>query len=146
MAPEIEYEQKFIYYPTDRILELYNMAEPPVEETIATGTHNGYDFLILWYRNHPNAYIRIPEGHPYYEKDYDEIDDKEIVHWGFTFSGRLNKKYDLPDGWHLGWDYAHTGDFMRFPDGYTMDGRKWTTCEIAADCKKIIDEIIKEAK
>lgn len=144
MAPEIEYTQRIVI---DRILELYNMAEPPVEETIATGTHNGYDFLILWYRDHPNAYIRIPEGHPYYGKGYDEIDDKFMVHGGFTFSDtNLSKNYNLPDGWYLGWDYAHDEDFMRFPDGYVIDGRKWTTSEITADCKKIIDEIIKEAK
>ena len=131
----------------DRILELYNMVEPPETETIATGTHNGYDFLILWYRNHPNAYIQIPEGHPYYGKNYTEIDDKSIVHGGFTFSDKnFNKKYNLPDGWYLGWDYAHAGDYVRFSDGYTLDGQMWTRHEIAAECKQIIDEIIKEAK
>lgn len=131
----------------DRILELYNMAEPPVAEIIATGRHNGYDFVILWYIHHPNAYIRIPEGHPYYGKDYTEIDDKGIVHWGFTFSDKnLSERYNLPEGWYLGWDYAHSGDFWRIPDGYTIDGQRWTTSEITAECKQIIDEIIKEAK
>ena len=131
----------------DRILELYNMTEPPVAETFATGTHNGYDFIILWYRDHPNAYIRIPEGHPYYGKGYDEIDDKFIVHGGFTFSDKnISKKHNLPDGWYLGWDYAHDGDFCRIPDGYAIEGQRWTISEITADCEKIIDEIIKEAK
>lgn len=131
----------------DRILELYNMDEPPVAETIATGTHNGYDFVILWYRYHPNAYIRIPEGHPYYGKDYTEIDDKGIVHYGFTFSEEnLNKKYDLPDGWYLGWDYGHIGDYTDYHVGCTLDGRRWTVSEITAECRQVIDEIIKEDK
>jgi hypothetical protein len=131
----------------DRILELYNMAEPPVAETITTGTHNGYEFIILWYRNHPNAYIRIPEGHPYYKKDYRRIEDRGIVHWGFTFSGKnLHRENGLPDGWYLGWDYAHLGDYTDYRDGYTLDGRRWTVEAIATECKQIIDEIIKEAK
>lgn len=131
----------------DRILELYNMDEPPVAETIATGSHNGYDFKILWYRYHPNAYIRIPESHPHYGKDYTEIDDKGIVHCGFTFSGKnLNKKYGLPDGWYLGWDYGHIGDYADYHVGCKLDGRRWTVSEITAECRQIIDEIIKEAK
>lgn len=131
----------------DRILELYNMAEPPVAETIATGTHNGYDFKILWYRYHPNAYIRIPEGHPYYGKDYTEIDDKGIVHCGFTFSGKnLHRDYGLPDGWYLGWDYGHIGDYAAYHVGCTLDGHRWTVSEITAECRQIIDEIIKEAE
>ena len=131
----------------DRILELYNMTEPPVAETIATGTHNGYDFAILWYRYHPNAYIRIPEDHPYYGKDYTEIDDKGIVHCGFTFSGNnLHKDYGLQDGWYLGWDYGHIGDYTDYDAGCTLDGRRWTVSEITAECRQIIDEIIKEAK
>ena len=73
----------------DRLAELYDMAEPPMFETIAKGKHSGYEFFILWFSSHPNAYIKIPKDHPYYKKDYTSIDDKCLVHGGFRLVGRI---------------------------------------------------------
>lgn len=130
----------------DRLMELYNMSEPPIVETLAKGEHAGFEFFILWYSSHPNAYVRIPKGHPYYEKDYGEIDSKCMVHGGFTFSGEdLDKRYRLPEGWYLGWDYGHRYDFINL-HGRHLNGVKWMVEDIERDCKEVIDEIIKEAK
>lgn len=37
----------------DRLTELYNMAEPPMFETLSKGKHAGYEFFILWFSSHP---------------------------------------------------------------------------------------------
>lgn len=130
----------------DRLLELYDMAEPPMFETLARGKHSGYEFFIVWCASHPNAYIKIPKSHPYYRKDYTSIDDKCIVYGGFTFSGEdLDKRYGLPEGWYLGWDYAHSTDFINLP-GYFIGGFKCAIKNIETVCKKVIDNIIKEAE
>lgn len=137
---EVENDKK------DRLLELYDMAEPPMFETLARGKHSGYEFFIVWCSSHPNAYIKIPEGHPFYKKDYTNIDDKCIVYGGFTFSGEdLDKRYGLPEGWYLGWDYAHSTDFINLP-GYFIGGFKCAIKNIETVCKKVIDNIIKEAE
>ena len=129
----------------DRLTELYNMAEPPMFETLSKGKHAGYEFFILWFSSHPNAYIRIPKGHPYYKKDYIRIDDKNLVHGGFTFNGEnLDERFRLPDGWYLGWDYAHSTDFVNLPN-YRLNGFRWAVKSIERDCKEIIDNIVKEA-
>lgn len=130
----------------DRLAELYDMAKPPIAETLKIGEHSDFEFFILWFSSHPNAYIKIPKSHPYYKKDYREIDNKYLVHGGFTFSGKdLDKRYGLSEGWYLGWDYAHCTDFINLP-GYCLDGIKRRVEDIEKDCKEVIDKIIKEAK
>lgn len=130
----------------DRLTELYNMERPPIFETITKGKHSGFEFFIVWCASHPNAYIKIPKNHPFYKKDYRKIDNKCLVHGGFTFSGEdLDKRYGLLDGWYLGWDYAHCTDFINLP-GHCLDGIKRRVEDIEKDCKEVIDKIIKEAK
>lgn len=130
----------------DRLAELYDMAKPPIVETLKKGEHSGFEFFILWFSSHPNAYIKIPKSHPYYKKDYREIDNKYLVHGGFTFSGKdLDKRYGLSEGWYLGWDYAHCTDFINLP-GHCLDGIKRRVEDIEKDCKEVIDKIIKEVK
>lgn len=131
----------------DRLAKLYDMVEPPIFETLAKGKHSEYEFFIVWCCNHPNAYVRIPKNHPFYKKDYFEIDGKYLVHrGGFTFSRvDLGEEYGLPKGWYLGWDYAHSTDFINIPN-HQLDGFKWTLKDIERDCKEIIDSIIKEAE
>lgn len=128
----------------DRILELYNEgANAPKHETIKVGEYNGFEYFILWYRNHPNAYIKIPKGHPFYGKDCCEIDDKGYVHGCFTFSGKnLNKDNGLEDGWYLGWDYAHAGDYQAFSDGFIIPEKRWSVREIEEECKLVIIAVI----
>ena len=130
----------------DRLMELYSMEKPPIVETLKKGEHSGFEFFILWFSSHPNAYIKIPKSHPYYKKDYREIDNKYLVHGGFTFSGEdLDKRYGLPEGWYLGWDYAHSTDFINLPS-HQLNGFRWTIKDIEKECKEVIDELIKEAK
>lgn len=64
------------------------------------------DFSIQteWYC----GYVGIPTNHPFFEKNYDEIDIS--VHGGLTFS-------DYMDGiWFIGFDCAHVGDNIKIQD------------------------------
>jgi hypothetical protein len=56
-----------------------------------------------------NGYVAIPEGHPWFGKDYDSIEQVEI-NGGLTFSDMINGM------WVIGFDTAHYGDTMtRWP-------------------------------
>ena len=56
-----------------------------------------------------NGYVRIPEGHEYYEKTYDDIPVN--VHGGLTFGDHVfGKDKYLSDGYWVGFDTAHYGD------------------------------------
>lgn len=128
----------------DRIIELYNLQNPPHRELIKKGNYKGFEYIIVWFKSHPNAYIRIPENHPFYRKFYDEISIDNYPHGNFTFSDdNLHEYYGINDGWYLGWDYAHGCDFQRFRDGYINDGEKFTIDEISKECERTIDEIRK---
>ena len=57
-----------------------------------------------------NGYVRIPEGHPFYGKEYNEIDVS--VHGGLTFSEHVTITDGdvLPEGFWIGFDTFHHGD------------------------------------
>ena len=68
-----------------------------------------------------NGYVRIPEGHPYYEKTYDDI--PVSVHGGLTFSNHVfdDGEY-FSDGYWVGFDTAHYGDTKeRWPMDKVME-------------------------
>ena len=89
-----------------------------------------YPFLIdtsvnnTWYC----GYAVIPEDHPFYGADYDEVEDEIDVHGGLTFSGKL----DDIDGYLLGFDCNHYGDTPEVQDEeYAL-----------SECKKLVDQLI----
>ena len=56
-----------------------------------------------------NGYVRIPEGHEYYGKNYDDIPVN--VHGGLTFGDHVfGKDKYFSDGYWVGFDTAHYGD------------------------------------
>lgn len=88
--------------------------------------HGGYDCQIVRSsRNYPEVfhlcgYVRIPENHPFYQKEYPElyaIGKAVKCHGGLTYSD------DFWDNgsWWIGFDCAHLGDIFseicfRIPD------------------------------
>lgn len=56
-----------------------------------------------------NGYVKLVEGHPWYDKDYENI--PVSVHHGLTFSRMIgkNNKYFKPGFW-IGFDTAHHND------------------------------------
>lgn len=78
--------------------------------------------------SHRCGYVNIPDTHPWFEKDYDEIRDVE-VHGGLTFA-EYQLKSDEPKGWWIGFDCAHHGD----KSSWNPDGKDWTHDLVVAEC------------
>lgn len=111
-----------------------------------TVTHNGIGFRC--------GYVRIPKGHPWHGKSYDEINAR--VHGGLTFS-----EPDVPcdkggadDAWWLGFDCSHHGDardpslnmtpmraiFKNYPQ---FAGEKIrTTAYVKAECRRLCKQAV----
>lgn len=129
--------KEMIYQATDKI------------ELLDTGTCEGYTYYILNLGTHPTAYVQIPENHKYYNKEYEEINLD--VHGGITYSrNRLYlSKEEKIDGWFIGWDYAHWGDYTGYeenmPEECKTRGKKWTTKEIQEEvyeaCRQLKEEL-----
>lgn len=88
------------------------------------GTHRGFEYAILV---HPfgfkNGYLKIPQGHSWYGKHYDELNEYISVHGGLTFSGHLDDSHILGEGYWVGFDCAHCFDLFD-PDEMDKDVRK----------------------
>lgn len=104
-------------------------------------SEDGYGICIVnCCHDYPCGYVTFP-GIDKVE-DYDNFYVKNaMVHGGFTFLGKLN-----PDLWKvlepfrwIGWDYAHSGDYSPF--GLDSDERKWTTEEVLAEARAIMEDI-----
>lgn len=129
----------------DDLSDLYTMDYPPIYETIKKGEFKGYEYYILWFRDHPNAYIKIPKGDPLYEKDYTEIELEYEPHGCLTYSSKnVYKGYGLEDGWYIGWDYNHSVDYAN--SLFFRQGFRHTTEEIENECKCVINGIIGKDK
>ncbi len=52
------------------------------------------------------------------------------------------------DGPWIGWDYAHLGDYVAYPDIAETSlfgemGHKWTVSEIRQECISVIEQLLK---
>lgn len=61
------------------------------------------------------GYVGVSEGHPYFGRDYDDLNALNIqVHGGLTYA-KDHKPMHAPDGlWWFGFDCAHLGDKLPF--------------------------------
>jgi hypothetical protein len=109
-------------------------------EVLDTGYCLGFLYYIMNLGTYPTAYIKIPKDHKYYEKDYGEIDLD--VNGGVTYSeeGLNISDNQRIEGWFIGWDYAHYGDYIGFelivPERYRTGEKKWTTKEIYEEVRQ----------
>lgn len=78
---------------------------------LSRGEHEGFP----WYVGHNDigfrtGYIRVPKGHPWFHKSYDDIDCD--VHGGLTYSdkGPPGKIPKFSYGWWVGFDCGHAYD------------------------------------
>lgn len=99
-----------------------------------TGFYVPIDYKSLFLRDDYwfCGYVNIPENHPYYNKDYSQIDSGIDVHGGLTFSGR----FYMFDGYWIGFDCNH------YNDNHFIQNEDYTTKE----CKKLINQLIKIKK
>lgn len=126
---------KEMQYQADRDIELLD-----------SGIYKNYNYYILSLGTHPTAYIEIPKDNKIYKKDYSEID--LYVHGGLTYSRNflwISEEKKL-EGWFIGWDYAHYGDYLgyelMFPENLRIkEEKKWTTEEILEEVKDAISQL-----
>lgn len=112
--------------------------DPP--EQIAKGNYNGFDYYVLNLGTHPCAYIDVTDT-KLKNINYEDIDID--CHCGLTYSRKYLLTVDK-EGWFIGWDYAHCGDFAGYYtalDGSLYHLKKWTTQEIVNECKNVIDQL-----
>ena len=87
------------------------------------------DFLPFIPHGYGNGYIGLPNTHPWYEKDYNDIDVN--IHGGLTFSEPADKldwkeiKPKHKGGWVVGFDCMHYGDTpLSCPKEYVQNETK----------------------
>lgn len=108
------------------------------------GIYNGFKYAILSLGTHPCYYVFIPKGHKYYGKDFDDIDIN--CHGGLTYSDDdlyCNPVY-LTDTWIIGWDYAHSCDYVGIYDDNSYlakNTKKWTTKEMQQEVFEVINQL-----
>lgn len=89
------------------------------ELILGEGHHLGYEWnIVVGPLAHRCGYVRVPKGHPWHGKDYNDIEVS--VHGGLTFAEK-----DMPcgkggadDGYWVGFDCAH---FRDAPDDKLLD-------------------------
>lgn len=116
-------------------------------EILATGTYKNFKYYVVSYGTHPCAYVDVSNT-SWANKDYHENDID--CHGGLTYgrdylsavgTERANGK------WYIGWDYDHYGDYTSNPyinmfGIYRECEKRWTTEEIVAECKNVINQIV----
>lgn len=126
--------------------EMIYQAERKIE-VLDTGTCLGFFYWILNLGTHPTAYVKIPENHKYYQKDYDDIYIK--AHGGLTYSRDYLwiSESQRSEGWFIGWDYAHCYDYAGYEEKlpeelrFKQNGKKWTTQEIKDEVYKVCEQL-----
>ena len=118
-------------------------------EVLDTGFCFGLLYYIMNLGTHPTAYIKIPKGHKLYGKTDEKIYQEVDVHGGITYSeeGLYVEKGKEIEGWFIGWDYGHYGDYMGIeelvPVEFRIGGKKWTTQEIYKELREACYQIQK---
>lgn len=104
-------------------------------ELIKTGNYKNFNYYIYSLGTHPCAYVDV--GNTSLDHiDYDNINIQ--CHGGLTYSSKILNNLVF-ESWFIGWDYAHFGDHL----GSSFDGKKWTIKEIEAECRDVIEQVIK---
>jgi len=122
------------------------------------GIYEGFEWEITSNRmGFRCGYVRVPAGHPWHGKDYDEIDAE--VHGGLTFASPdadCGKGGDDADWW-VGFDAAHIFDapdpllpgyvseLERYGTVLTPDATVKTTEYMVAECRRLIEQAAEAA-
>jgi hypothetical protein len=122
------------------------MAIFPTENILSQGEHMGFPFMVVHNSlGHRCGYICIPKGHPWFGKDYDNIDAS--VHGGLTFA-----QYDDDDdeSYWIGFDCAHYNDAPdpTLPSTYRFksDGVVRTQEYVEAECRSLCEQAAQMTK
>lgn len=116
-------------------------------EILATGTYKNFKYYVVSYGTHPCAYVDVSNT-SLANKDYHENDIN--CHGGLTYGRDYLSAVDTERAngkWYIGWDYDHYDDytsnpFMNMFGIYGECEKRWTTEEIVAECKNVINQIV----
>lgn len=111
-------------------------------ERLAKEVYKGYEFAVMSLGTHPCCYIKLPQGHKYYETHYNDIPLE--VHGGLTYGEKslqvIRNVFD-ESGYWIGWDYAHYGDYYG-ASSHEL-GKRWSIEELEKECRDAIDQLSK---
>ena len=126
---------------------IYTLNRKNKGEILATGTYKNFKYYVVSYGTHPCAYVDVSNT-SLANKDYHENDIN--CHGGLTYGRDYLSAVDTERAngkWYIGWDYDHYGDytsnpFMNMFGIYGECEKRWTTEEIVAECKNVINQIV----
>jgi len=118
------------------------------EPNYETFEYKGFKIVILrmmYMGGQLNGYVRLPKGHKFYGKGYDDIPIE--CHGGLTFTGDLENDGDF----YIGFDTAHYMDYMPFMQMFLKrEDRGDNPNEhykdinyVRNECKSIVDQLLK---
>ena len=126
--------------------EIYKFAEMEYGEdanyqVLAEGTYKGHLLAVINRGTHPCCYIRIGDL-----KSMLAVDENTFLN-EITFRGPYVPYHSQrgepftaeEDGFWIGWDHAHAGDYVGYWYVPEDGGRKYTTDEMIGECKANID-------
>jgi len=101
---------------------------------------SGFRCLVLRGPSHVCAYIGVKENHPFYGKDYSDLNIS--CHGGLTFAqaGKDNEYKWSAGWWWFGWDYGHYNDasLYDFKYGTGLTGVEWTPEMVKGEFPEVI--------
>ena len=114
-------------------------------DPLVKGEFMGHKYEICTNVIHPTAYITCGYSVNFSDKG---VYNSLPVHGGCTFIGTRTNDYleNIEGGW-VGWDYGHSGDFIKLPAAepcntmHSGNNKKWTVAEVMEDVIKAISFI-----
>ena len=112
---------------------------------LVKGEFMGHKYEICTNERYPIAYVTCGYSVNFSDKG---VYDSLPVHGGCTFIGTRENDYldGIKGGW-VGWNYGHSGDFIKslfakqHNDIYFGNNKKWTVAEVMEDVIKAISFI-----
>ena len=114
-------------------------------DPLVKGEFMGHKYEICTNERYPIAYVTCEYFVNFSDK---EVYDSLPVHGGCSFVGTRENDYldGIKGGW-VGWNYGHSGDFIKQHDAescntmYSGNNKKWTVTEVMKDVIKAISFI-----
>lgn len=104
-------------------------------ELLERNTYKDHEYFIISFGTHPCGYVKLNGENP-------TIAENVCCHGGITYKESYLKisNEETILGEFIGWDYAHSGDYLGYDEGW-CSGMKYTTEDIVEECKRVIDEL-----
>lgn len=110
---------------------------------LAKGVYKGLQYIVLNIRGtHPCGYVNVANT-KFDKLDYLDLDCINC-HGGLTYSSEYAPFKGEEDGWWLGWDYAHLGDYnvLSVRSEKKDFSKKYTTDDVVYECIHVINQIV----